>query len=130
MGQAITKENAREMGAKANRIRWERWREAKEAAKSLLDPIKAANAIAEYRAEDFAGKTLQRIRKQIALVQDQMDSFLDTGETKPLKELSDCLARLAEIERQLAGRPLPGSLRPKAEKSRRIANTQSEPDEV
>jgi len=64
------------------------------------------------------------------LVQDQMDNFLETGETKPLKELSDCLSRLAEIERQLAGRPLPGSLRPKAEKSKRIASAQVEPDEV
>ena len=130
MPATINASNASELGRKGNAIRWEKWRQAKAAAKSLITPVDTLNAIAEFHAEDFAGKTMKRIRKQIALVQDQMDNFLETGETKPLKELSDCLARLAEIERQLAGRPLPGSLRPKSEKSKRIPSATSEPDEV
>ena len=94
------------------------------------NPVLAAEHLTELAQDSFAGKTLGRVRKQIALVQDAIDGAIENGESKQLKEYTDALSRLAEIERQLAGRPLPGSLRPKQEKSKRIANSTNEPDEV
>jgi len=94
------------------------------------NPVIAKANLEQLAQDSFAGKTLGRVRKQIALVQDAIDGSIDSGESKQLKEYTDALSRLAEIERQLAGRPLPGSLRPKQEKSKRIASTSNEPDEV
>ena len=126
MGVPFTRETAQVFARRSHEAR-ARNKLAKIQAET--NPVIASQSLTQLAQDCFAGNTLKRVRKQIALVQDQMDNFLETGETKPLKELSDCLARLAEIERQLAGRPLPGSLRPKQEKPKRIT-AQAEPDEV
>lgn len=110
---------------------WEK-RRAKAAAFKTVAPLPAISAMPNAPAlEDggYSARTLTRVRKQVKLVQDAIDKALMAEEAKPLKDFTDALSRLAEIERQLAGRPLPGSLRPKQEKSKRIT-TQAEPDEA
>ena len=55
---------------------------------------------------------------------DRLDQEIDAeigGDSKRLKELVDAQMRLSEQERILAGKPLPGSRRPKAEKSEKPA---------
>jgi len=57
----------------------------------------------------FVASQLTRTRKQIEQLNEQFESSTDP---KELKALADALARLAEIERILDGRPLPGSRKP------------------
>lgn len=64
----------------------------------------------------FADKTLLRVRKQIERLSDEIDDAIE-GDSKKLKELTDALARLNEVERQLSGRPLPGTLKPRQSRS-------------
>ena len=73
-------------------------------------------------APTYAAKRLARARKQI----DKLDGMIEE-ETDPQKldRLASALARLSEIERQLANRPLPGSFKPTA--IRQPKATQVEP---
>jgi hypothetical protein len=59
--------------------------------------------------DGYSEKRLMRVRKQL----DTIDAML-LGETDPqrMDRLAAASARLCEQERQLAGRPLPGSYRP------------------
>jgi hypothetical protein len=64
----------------------------------------------------FTQARLERVRVQIA----RIDALLaDEDDPKRLKELADALGRLADQERILAGRPLPGSRRPEKDKPAR-----------
>ncbi len=63
-------------------------------------------------ADDFASRRLMRVREQLQRLDDLAALAV---EPKALKELADATTRLAEQERILAGRPLPGSRRPSAE---------------
>jgi hypothetical protein len=60
-------------------------------------------------ADPYINARLSRVREQL----DRIDVMM-TKETDPQKldRLASAQAKLAEQERQLAGRPLPGSLRP------------------
>lgn len=62
---------------------------------------------------DYVSQRLARVRLQLARLDDLLDS-----ETDPQKidRLASAIARLAEQERQLANRPLPGSRRPPKER--------------
>lgn len=71
---------------------------------------------------------LIRVRKQL----DLLDGLLESQAVKPtldaqcLDRLASALARLSEQERQLAGRPMPGSLRPRAAKDERRRGSKSD----
>ena len=66
--------------------------------------------------DSFTFQRLMRVRAQI----ERIDALLaDEDEPKQLKELADALTRLADQERILAGRPLPGSRRPEKDKPAR-----------
>ena len=60
----------------------------------------------------YVDHRVTRTRKQIALIEDRILQCSQNGDSKKAKEWGDTLARLNEIERQLAGRPMPGSLKP------------------
>lgn len=97
----FTAENAAEMGrrgAEARAKREEQMRLAIELA--VKDPV-----------IDFADRTLARVRIQMDKLADEIDREI-TGESKRLKELTDAYSRLADQERILAGRPMPGSRKP------------------
>lgn len=95
----ITAENAKEL-AKLSRAA--RLRSKETNALQLPD-------IADPSQKAYIHRQIGRVRKQI----DSLFSMLH-AETDPnaIDRLAAALAKLCEIERQLAGRPLPGSLRP------------------
>jgi hypothetical protein len=77
-------------------------------------PIKPADS-----PDDFVSRKLERVRLQWgkldALLAEQLDkSILDAG---AIDRIVAALCRVAELERTLSGRPMPGSFRP--EKPRR-----------
>jgi len=76
-------------------------------------------------ADEFVSVRLARVRTQLNGIADKIDVVVkrDEFDAKQLDQLASAFSRLSEIERQLAGRPLPGSLRPAAEKPRRGAGS-------
>ena len=69
-------------------------------------------------AESFTMRRLMRVRCQL----EKLDRLAATAHSsKRLKELADATTRLSEQERILAGRPLPGSRRPREDRGRASA---------
>lgn len=101
----ITPETARIFAQKAHEAR----RAAKRAAEEAAIP------------EDYTEARLARVRAQLDLVDEQIEAAANGKDAKRLKDLCDAQARLAEQERVLAGRPLPGSHRPSAPPRKRPA---------
>jgi hypothetical protein len=102
----FTKANASEYARKGNAIRWHSLPKPEpQPATSLPEPVRIAQ-------DDFTQRKLARVRVQIERVEDLL-----TAATEPqaVDRYAAALARLYEIERVLAGRPLPGSRRPSAE---------------
>lgn len=67
--------------------------------------------------QDHAQLRLARVRRQIDLLDKRIESLIedaDEGAAQAIDRLVSAQARLAEQERVLSGRPLPGSLRPRA----------------
>ena len=102
----ITSANARELGIKSAAIRKER------KALGLPDrPLKLADS-ALKPVDPFTTLRLSRVRRQLTRIDEMM---LDEVDPQKLDRLASAQSRLAEQERILAGRPLPGSRRPKEE---------------
>jgi hypothetical protein len=102
----FTKANASEYARKGNAIRWHSLPKPEpQPVTSLPEPVRIAQ-------DDFTQRKLARVRVQIERVEDLL-----TAATEPqaVDRYAAALARLYEIERILAGRPLPGSRRPAAE---------------
>jgi hypothetical protein len=95
----FTKENAAEMAARALEAR-----KQAEIMRLNGEPPKPLLPEEKYRI-----LTLARTRKQIERLFEMMD---ECDDAQKLDRLASALARLNEQERQLAGRPLPGSLKP------------------
>lgn len=113
-----TREEAREMGARGNRIRWHSDPRPPPTAAASPQP---AQLIAQ--SEPYLADRLERVRKQL----DRLDLAIlaEVSRSKPdgqrLNWLAAAQERLAEQERLLAGRPLPGSRRPAPERRRQYA---------
>lgn len=104
----ITAENAREMAAKGNAAKAARLQQLRDAVQDAVsNPVIA-----------FPSRTLSRVRLQMGNLADEIDKAIG-GDSKRLKELTDAFTRLAELERQLDNRPLPGSRRPKEDRPKR-----------
>lgn len=90
----ITSENAAELGRRSGELR-------RNKSKAI--------ALPKPELDPYTAQILTRTRKQVKSTLDMLES-----ETDPQKidRLASALARLNEIERQLANRPLPGSLKP------------------
>jgi hypothetical protein len=123
-------ENAKAYSLKGQETRRQNKLRRESAANALLNPEATLQAFLEIESGGFNKQMLNQARDKIKAVWVKIEDAIDAGESKVLKEYTDALKCLAEIERQLAGRPLPGSLRPKSEKSKRIPSAQAEPDEV
>ena len=96
MGQ-FTKANAREMAL----------RSFAPESKRFVRPLNPANEIPEK--DLFRLERLARVRAQL----NRLDKLLnETTVPAELDKLASATARLAEQERQLAGRPMPGAYRP------------------
>lgn len=66
--------------------------------------------------EIFTSRQLSRVRKQIDLLNDKLES---AESAQDIDRLASAIARLSERERQLANRPLPGSYKPIAARPKR-----------
>lgn len=69
-------------------------------------------------ADAYAEEVLTRTRRQLDLVAERILEELerDKPDSRRLRDLSDAQRHLAEQERILSGRPLPGSRRPGPER--------------
>lgn len=126
----FTKENAREMNVKGNAAK----RAKKEARMHLEEKMAILTAkIHEMtvNSERINAQRLIRVRKQLDLVDSRIEEEAckqggidKDGKPMPacdgqlLNWLCSAQERLAEQERQLSGRPLPGTLRPDKPKSK------------
>ena len=104
----FTRETAAIASTKANQVRWSRWRAEQAKIETPPEP-KPPPAALPTTPDDFTTRKLARIRGQI----DAVESLLD-GATEPqaVDRFANALTRLYDLERVLAGRPLPGSRRP------------------
>jgi hypothetical protein len=104
----FTTATAREMAARSHAARLKRTTQ-REAARVVAPGFPQAKPQQDDDAL-FIAKRLARVRKQL----DRIDGMIEK-EIDPMKldRLASAQARLAEQERILAGRPMPGSLRPK-----------------
>lgn len=115
-----TKERAAEM-SRLGRIAKEQKR-----ADAENPPLTPNGKNGEQRDEilnPHVSKTLMRVRKQVSRLFELIEGEIDP---QKLDRLASALSRLAELERQLSGRPLPGSLRPRQEKPRRTTDVEPE----
>ena len=128
----ITAENARELQLKGVAKRKENVQKLRDLADKPPEIIVLSSSPGTNSTEPFQVETLRRVRKQIEQVQDAMDNALEGGKPNPvtIRGLADALARLAEIERQLAGRPLPGSFKPSSKSPRSSPTPQDSPEPV
>ncbi len=115
----ITRETASSMGRRGNDVRWH--------SPKPVEPEPEEPRVAESVA-DYATLRLIRVRKQLDAVDDAIELAIG-GDSKSLKELTDAQMRLAEQERILAGRPMPGSLKPTSAKPS-SSSTGSVPDQL
>lgn len=123
----ITAANSRQMAAKSLEAR----RAAKQAAldreallKRLIKAeeerlIKSAEASAQLPAnapdDSYLSERLGTVRKQIA----GLDAMIEgAADAQTIDRIASAIARLSELERLYAGRPLPGSRRPSADRPR------------
>ena len=117
----INQDNAAILGAKGNAIRWSQFHAERSLAKQLTQP----KPIPQPIADDYTQRRITVTRKQIRLLDDQLASCRIP---KDLKAIADAIYRLSDLERQLSGRPLPGTLKP--ERKVRQAVVWSEPEPV
>ena len=114
----FTSQNAAEMARKSAESRRKR-REAKLAARHIQAPAEVIAKVQEEIAtekDDFATQRLLRVRDQLGKLDNRMDDALDAKRIDPqtIERLARASCQLSEAERVLAGRPLPGSHRPKS----------------
>lgn len=112
----ITPENAREFQRLGVMRRKQNQRELAE------KELQAAIAlIAPVVPDDYIATKLVRVRQHLARMDDLLESERDPH---AIDRLASAMSKLSEIERILAGRPLPGSRKPSAEPRRRVASTE------
>ena len=79
-------------------------------------PPPAPVSLPTEQADTFTTRKLARVREQI----DSVEALLDKAvEPQAVDRFANALTRLYDLERILAGRPLPGSRRPKDHEPRR-----------
>lgn len=88
------------------------------AIQSLPEPQQTQPA-ANPADDGYSLQVLTRTRRQLDLVAERILEELQRNkpDSRRLRDLSDAQRHLAEQERILAGRPMPGSLRPSSSKS-------------
>lgn len=121
----ITVENAKELSAKGNAARWARF--AADKANGIITARIAPVGVAEpLPINPFINQTLLDVRERMAELLKAM-----RGAPAGVDKFAAALGKLAEIERQLAGRPMPGSLKPptpKADRRQTLTHATPEPE--
>lgn len=113
----ITRENAVQMGKRSGQVR----REAAQATANALANAQAVITLTAQPAieraaehEAWLGGRLVRVRRQLEAIDALLaaESLKKRPDAQYIDRLASATARLAEQERLLAGRPVPGSLKP------------------
>lgn len=109
-----TPEQARAMAVASRSARIERAR-----LKALL-PAQVPLEPAKSPPPDFASLSLARVRAHVHNMHQVISCELTRvkPDAQRLNWLAAALERLAELERRLAGRPMPGTLKPRAQDAR------------
>lgn len=111
----FTKANAKAMAAKSHAAK----------AQRKADRLKALADDAKPEPDSYRTERLARVRKQLS----RLDSMMEReSDPQKLDRLASAQYRLSEQERILAGRPNPGSLRPKPQSSQHTDNTTFAPE--
>jgi hypothetical protein len=108
----FTSENAKELGALGHKARAENKR-ASASIQKTPETVQVTTPQESTQEESFSSKLLTRARARIDSI---IEMLTLTKDSKEVEQLTRALAALAELERKLDGRPLPGSRRPVAEK--------------
>jgi DNA repair exonuclease SbcCD ATPase subunit len=113
----FTTETARANVPKSVESRLRRKREQQELIASLLAKISQSAA----PNDDFTERRVNRIRKQLETLDGRLDELSSAPDidAAAIDRVASAISRLSELERQLSGRPLPGSLRPTAARAPR-----------
>jgi hypothetical protein len=103
-----TREQAALMTLRSAQARKER------AAAKLLEPPKPQPVPELEPARDYEARRLHRTRAQLEILASLIDREMARRHPDPAKldKFASALERLEEVERKMAGRPLPGSLKP------------------
>jgi hypothetical protein len=88
-----------------------------EANDRSLQAVALAATVSANAEDGYLAHRLQRVRLQIDRLDDLIDASSDPGE---IDRLAAASTRLAEQERLLDGRALPGSLRPSAPRAPKV----------
>lgn len=102
--------------------------EARRQKKIAMAEQASAPEIAEIKPQvaidDYAEKTLIRVRISLDESFEMMKGEEDANKRD---RLASSIAKLAELDRQLSNRPLPGTLRPNAKPAKQRATSYPEP---
>lgn len=122
----ICKANASQLGKLGAIKRMESLRARKEAEKNAEQSKASVKAENKALACDptFAEQVKARARKAIMATLDKLEQ---EDEPAAIDRLASGFSRLCEVERQLDGRPLPGSLRPSSKPAKAPSNHEPEP---
>ena len=125
----INATNAREMSAKANQVRWSRYRrehaDREDETRNGIIPEISPNAAdnlspaRESPIDPYIADQLSLVRGQISRLHDVLREASKGLNAKDAKAAADALSRLYDVERVLAGRPLPGTRKPSPERKAR-----------
>ena len=112
----INQDNAKLLAAKSHEAR-------RQNALTLSIPAPTLQQ-AKQIADEYTARRISVTRKQIRLLDDQLASCRIP---KDLKAIADAIYRLSDLERQLSGRPLPGTLKPERAVKRAVVWSEPEP---
>lgn len=113
---AITVENARDLQKLSALKRQQNMQRLKELADKPPETVLLLSMPGSNSIEPFQVETVTRARAQMKELQDAIDEALENRDWKAAKGFSDALEKLSELERKLAGRPLPGQMKPLTQK--------------
>jgi len=124
----ITAETAASLAAKSHEAR----RRNKLAKEQAVPAIVAPAIAAQVATDDYAEKTKIRVR---IILDDTFKRFENEDDANKIDRLASALSKLAELDRQLSGRPLPGTLKPTSKPVKRMAQSfepspQFEPESI
>lgn len=115
-------EQARHFATIGANVRWERYR-ARKAALGSVSPMSGAPRPGAS-TDRFLAVRLAHVRALL----DRLDELMmRSKEPAELRDLANATAKLQEQERILDGRPLPGSRRPREQKSQYVQPAVAEP---
>lgn len=114
----INSENAKLLAKKS----WDARRAKKQAAQEIEQASNQPSKPLQKASDDYTASRLVRVRKQLNMLDKMLE---EESSAQAIDKLASAIAKLSELERTLAGRPLPGSFRPVQSRGPRHASGSS-----